>query len=297
MNSSQNSKDNEANTQEPTMSDLFNMMKSCKADTDNILGIIAAHTTETNTKIEKITEKVDAVSTVSLQHADKIESLESTVEILKQDQLKNNVCISGIPSSIIENGNVTNLVIQIANTLEVEFNNTHLSAYAIANKFVIASFFNIKHKQLMFAKMRAKRSLMVEEVFTTTSNSQIYLNDHLTPHFNKLFIMARNAKKDGKLTSVSSIGGKIRVRKCENDVPITITLESQLSTLIDMVIDDEHTPANADVAGPSNKPTQQTRSLRSQRQPNSNTDQQKPLVPSYKRKARHTPQVPAKKTK
>lgn len=75
---------------------------------------------------------------------------------------------------------------------------------------------------------------MVEEVFNTNSNSQIYLNDHLTPYFTKLHVIARNAKKEGKLSSVSSHGGKIRVRKNANDVPITIAYLSQLQTLIDM---------------------------------------------------------------
>lgn len=74
---------------------------------------------------------------------------------------------------------------------------------------------------------------MVEEVFNTKSNSQIYINDHLTPYFNKLYLHARNAKKEGKLASVNSYGGKIRVSINKDDTPISIQCERQLQTLID----------------------------------------------------------------
>lgn len=76
---------------------------------------------------------------------------------------------------------------------------------------------------------------MVEEVFEAVekSNSQIYLNDHLSPYFNRLFLIARKAKKDGKLASASSYGGKIRARKSLDDAPILITTEKQLQLLID----------------------------------------------------------------
>lgn len=75
---------------------------------------------------------------------------------------------------------------------------------------------------------------MVEEVFKMKLNSQIYLNDHLTPYFNNLYLIARTAKRDGKLASATSHGGKIRARKNANDAPIVITSENQLQTLIEM---------------------------------------------------------------
>lgn len=67
--------------------------------------------------------------------------------------------------------------------------------------------------------MREKNNnIMNEELFNgIESNSQIYVSDHLTPYFAKIFYSARMAKKDGKIFQVSSRGGKIRVKKNERD--------------------------------------------------------------------------------
>lgn len=165
-----------------------------------------------------------------------IEILEANIEVLKQEQLKNNICISGVPSNKFANdANTNNIVLTIANALGLEYNHSQSSSYAVANnKFIIAHFFNLKHKQALLNKIRIKKSLMVEEVFGTNSNSnsQIYLNDHLTPYFNKLYLVARNAKKDGKLASASSYGGKIRARVSADDAPTTILSQRQREALI-----------------------------------------------------------------
>lgn len=145
------------------------------------------------------------------------------------------MCISGIPSELITNDNFAELVEQIAKTLGAKCDNSHFVAYAVASKkFVIVRFHNAMHKRSLLGKIRVKKSLMVEEVFKSIkSNSQIYLNDHLSPYFNKLYLMARNAKREGKLASASSYGGKIRARKYSDDAPIIITSESQLQEIID----------------------------------------------------------------
>lgn len=135
---------------------------------------------------------------------------------------------------MVSNENTAELVIAIAKTLGVEMNKNNFSSYPVANKkFVIVHFYNLRSKQQILGKIRIKKSLMAEEVFNGASNSQIYLNDHLTPYFNKIYLMARNGKKDGKLASASSYGGKIRARKSPNDAPILITSEIQLQALID----------------------------------------------------------------
>lgn len=116
----------------------------------------------------------------------------------------------------------------------IEIARQNFASYPVAgNKFIIVNMYSIRNKQMILNKIRVKKSLMVEEVFKEKSNSQIYLNDHLTPYFNRLFLIARNAKKDGKLASASSYGGKIRARKSLDDAPIVITTEKQLQSLID----------------------------------------------------------------
>lgn len=161
--------------------------------------------------------------------------LEASIECLRQEQLKNNICVSGVPPTMIDGNNTADCIISIARALNIDITRTQFSSYAVANKkLIIAHFYNLRHKQSLHNKIRVKKSLMVEEVVNTKSNSQIYLNDHLTPYFNKLHFIARNAKKDGKLASASSYGGKIRARKLLDDAPTVITTESQLQALIDL---------------------------------------------------------------
>lgn len=225
-----------SNMREPTIADLFELMQhgASKDDMEEIKLKIDASTAATDSKIEEIKVQVSENKRQNDQNSDKIMDLQASIELLKQEQLKTNICISGIPPELITNDNVADLVLQISNKLGVESNKNQFSAYPVNNKkFVIVRFFNLKNKQQLLGKIRIKKSLMVEEVFNVASNSQIYLNDHLTPYFNRLYLLARNAKKDGKIASASSYGGKIRARKYIDDLPILITTEYQLQTLIE----------------------------------------------------------------
>lgn len=228
--------DIEKSNSEPTMRDLCNLIKECA--TKNCIDVLktqmVTHTEETASKITKITERVDHIDSCSTQNAERIDQLEASIEILKQDQLRNNICISGIPSDTIDNIGTTDIVIAIAKTLGVEFARNNFTSYPVAgNKFIIVNMYNLRNKQSLLNKIRIKKSLMIEEVFKSTkSNSQVYLNDHLTPYFNRLFLIARKAKKDGLLASATSYGGKIRARKSIDEPPTVITTEKQLQALI-----------------------------------------------------------------
>lgn len=235
--------ENSSNMAEPTMRDLFNILQNCssKNDLEAIKSQIVASNNETIAKVDDIASRTNIIEDTQQQHTDKIQMLEISMELLKQEQLKNNICVSGIPPALVNKENSTSkLIIAIAKTLGIDITASQFTSYAVAsNKFVITHFYNMSHKQMIINKIRAKRSLMVEEVFQQgQSNSQIYLNDHLTPYFNKLYLMARNAKKEGKLASASSYGGKIRARKSVEDVPTLITNENQLLALIEDDVSD-----------------------------------------------------------
>lgn len=217
------------------MVDIFNIVTATKAEIGDISARLVKYTNETNEKVQNLQKDVENVAADTVKNSERIEMLEASIEQMKQSQLSNNICISGVPPELVDGANTSEIVAKIANKLGVQINTHQFTSYSVANhKFIIARFFNLKHKQQLQNKVRVKRSLMVEEIFTHTSNSQIYLNDHLTPYMNKLFLMARKAKQDGKLASATSHGGKIRARKSTNDAPIIIYSESQLRTLIDM---------------------------------------------------------------
>lgn len=234
-NNNNNSNIIKSNMPEPTLLDVFNIVSNnaTKQDMDDIKERIDSYKTATNEKFEEINLKVEATSSMSAENANKIEILQSNIELLKQEHLKCNICVSGVPPNLIKDENTAELFIQIAIKLGLDINRSQFSSYSIANnKFIIVKFHEHTHKQQLMGKIRTRKSLMVEEVFNLQSNSQIYINDHLTQYFNKLYLIARRAKKDGKLASATSFGGKIRARKQRTDAPILITNENQLLTLI-----------------------------------------------------------------
>lgn len=185
-----------------TINDLAVMIQR-NATKEDIQAIVTAridaHEHQTNKKFEEIRQQVDSVNDSNNANANRIEELQATVESLKQEQIKNNICFSGVPPNQITDINTAQIVINIAKALNVTITNNQFTSYAVANKkFIIAHFYSYKCKRDLLMSVRTKQSLMVEEVFATQSNSQIYLNDHLTPYYNKLHILAREAKKSGE---------------------------------------------------------------------------------------------------
>lgn len=81
-------------------------------------------------------------------NTDRIETLEATVEFLKQDQLKNNLCISGIPPDFVKNNNSAAAVLAISKALGVDMSRHDFMSYTVASdKFSIVNTFNVKHKK------------------------------------------------------------------------------------------------------------------------------------------------------
>lgn len=254
----------QSEVREPTLTDLYELLKmtASKKDMDEIKAEIRANNTETNEKIEKINERIDTTEAISTIQSAKIEMLETSIERIKQEHLKNNICISGIPSELIEDNNTAEIVIAIANVLGIEINEENFVSYSIAQKkFIIVKMHKGEHKQALLSTIRTKKSLMIEEVFETNSNNQIYLNDHLTPYSNRLYQLARTAKKEGKIATVSSAGGQIKVRKQIKDIPIIITSDNKLQQVI-----------NGHSGEPSNTATKQARGTKNR---NNNSAQPK----------------------
>lgn len=212
-----------------------------KDDIDGLKTQIINFTTTTNEEIVKLKHSINAVETKSNEQQDQIVSLQASVEILKQDQLKTNISVAGIPAELMANSNADDIIIKIALKLGVVIEENQFTSHTVANhRFVIAHFHNLHHKQKIMNQLKVGKILCVKDIFAnaSTNNSRIFVNDHLTPYFNKLYLIARNAKKERKLYSASSSNGRIRVRKFNNDLPIVITSEQQLNLLINVEASD-----------------------------------------------------------
>lgn len=235
-----------------------------KDDIDGLKSQILNFSTATNEEIVKLKNTVNAVENKANDQQEQISLLQANVEILKQDQLKNNISIAGIPVELVDGTNSDEVIINISSKVGVEISKGQFTSHTVANnRFVIAQFYDFKHKQMLINQLRMGKKLIVKEIFANASSNenQIFVNDHLTPYFNKLYLMARNAKKEGKLHTVSSYNGRIRVRKHSDDVPIIISNESQLQLLINLELSDsvDLTNDNSQLVGESNNASTSTR--------------------------------------
>lgn len=167
--------------------------------------------------------------------------IEIQLEILKQDRLRNNIRLTGLPPQAFVNP--TDTVIRIINTVQMNLLPSDFVAYSDRKKSsIIITFDKHSHKRHFMDLMRKRKTLLVEEILQVQSKSPVYCNDHLTQYFSAIFQKAWIAKKNKQLFSASSLGGRIKVRKFENSNLVIVETESQLCDIIGVSHLDESSP-------------------------------------------------------
>lgn len=174
----------------PTLADIMETIHKCSEGTNMKI----------DNSIIDIKHEIHAIKRATDENTAKMTEMEKDIEVLRQSQVKSNIKISGVPKL---NFDPMEFVFNLCNLLEVVILEEEFEAYRTKNgNFVIVNFDSYKKKQQLLRKASAKKSIMAEEIFeNTTSNSQLYINDQLTPYFSKLFQMAHKAKKDKKNSS------------------------------------------------------------------------------------------------
>lgn len=210
---------------------------------ENLLAAIASTTAKidtTNTKIETLqttlNNEIDSIRSELSDHTNRLDKVENEIkstnitekfeemslqiELLKQDRLRNNLRITGLPETAYDDPD--DALLRIAHVLQIDLIPSDYTVYVDRHKSsIIVLFASHTYKRSMINAMKNKQSLFVEELYDMPSNTRIFMNDQLSPYFAKLFQLAWQAKKDGTLYSASSAGGRIRIKKFENSRPVT----------------------------------------------------------------------------
>lgn len=222
------------------------------SEMDKVTELIEKKFEETNKKLETLqTALQNDVATIRSdlgQHSNRIASIERDIraiqesnqmdeikiqiEMLKQDRLRNNIRLTGLPAIAFDNP--TETVFAIDNVLQQSLIPSDFTVYADKHKSsLIISFANYSHKRTFMSSLQQRKSLLAEEVFPSIkSNSNIFANDQLTPYYAKLFQAAWQAKKDGQIHSASSLGGRIKLKRNESSAAITIETHQQLIDIL-----------------------------------------------------------------
>lgn len=201
-------------------------IESLKTAIENDICDIRAELSEHSGRLNAVESQIKESN-----NSKKIDELTLQIEILKQEKLRNNLRFTGLPQCAFDDPDET--ILRIAETLNIDLIPSEYTVYADRNKSsIIVCFESYSLKRITMDALRTKKSLFVEEIFDIQSNSRIYANDQLSPYFAELFQCARKAKTDGQIFSVSSLGGRIRVKKNENSQPRSIINKTQLSDVI-----------------------------------------------------------------
>lgn len=174
------------------------MSKQNGLNLQDVINIINDRHNKTEDKMDTIIGnmqgEIQIIKTETLNKKHKLGELEKNIECIKQDKLKNNIKISGIPNNKFE---PNAMVYSLCNLLDIEILEDEFTAYQTRNaNFIIVQFDSHRKKSLLLNKINEKNQLWSNK-YLMESNRQIYINDQLTPYFAKLYQLARAAKKGG----------------------------------------------------------------------------------------------------
>lgn len=304
------------------MEDLKKFIEEQSERTNN--SIMSMHTAikndiqQTNDKIDSIQATINTeivkIQTDLLDHTNRIVKVESEmksneaetgkliadlsleIEHLKQDRLRNNIRVTGLPQHAFDDPD--DAILRIDHILQTGLIPSDWTAHA--DRFqssLIVAFSSYAIKRFFMDQMRKKQTLFAEEMYNTIkSNSRIYINDQLTPYYAKLFQLALKEKKAGTIFSASSLGGRVRVRKFENGPSRVVDTDQQLINIIDSEQLPPAPPNNQPQSSQSSTDTQQNdkmettpsknESQQSQQQDVNNIDTPKSFNSAEARKSR-----------
>lgn len=199
------------------------LQNTLKTEIDTVKAELTTHSSRLD-KVESDLENANSSTQIA--------ELTLQVELLKQDKLRNNIRITGLPQTAFDDPDEA--ILRIAAILNIDIIPSDFIVYGDRHKSsLIVSFHSYVQKRILMDAMKKKQSLFVEEIYESIqSNSRIYCNDQLSPYFASIFQLAWHAKKEGSIFSASSIGGRIRVKKHENSTPRTIQTETELTKYI-----------------------------------------------------------------
>lgn len=229
-----------------TIIDVLNEVKNTTADTNSIL---STYMSDTNKKIDEVSSKTD-------KNGEKIASLEErmlkleakseaaslsgdTSELSKQQALRNNICIHGVPYT--EDENLNNILTLLSEAIDVPINAANYSkVYRTTSKpnnpgIIIVCFADFSKKIEILNARKAKPNLTVGDLkMNVNQTNKVYINNHLTPFFGRIHRAGRLAVNEGKLYSCWMSMNSICVRQAENSERIYIKSMKELQDLLNV---------------------------------------------------------------
>lgn len=224
---------------DPVMKLLLDIQKKqfTKQDSKALKNSLDGKFAAIETELGSTNGRVDCIETRMRNLETKVESAQYERELQKQQLLKNNLSIFGCPK--LENENIRATAVKILNAFGCDFNNNDFAAvYRLDGKSPKFSTIIVKMhdfgKKLMALNSKAKKPVKLNDIAATTSsqvNSQIYINNHVTPFFGRLLAAGRQATKDEIIHScwIGASGCLIKMK--EDSKPLNIRSMDEIAAI------------------------------------------------------------------
>lgn len=176
---------------------------------------VEAKAEENSTGVAKVT----AENTILREQ---MHQLRISFEVMKQNQLKNYIDILGVPE--VEGEDLKVVIANIAKVSDVQLENNNIvkcyrqvttasraSAESVYHPTIVVELCSEQIKSAIRKGLKDRNApLLVSDINIGLNDSTIvYVNERLTPHMKKVFLMAKKAQKDNLIKYVWSNNGKI----------------------------------------------------------------------------------------
>lgn len=238
-----------ASNENPSNKDLMDVLLDFKSKiiaTDAKLSQHIVHTAKQFQRIDKEIANQNSVSASNVSElndirgkiddfANKSEMLSYSVELNKQQNIKNNITIAGVPYTEEENLNALALAACKHVGANVSSEDIHSSYRLKFGSMFVVKFVNFETKAAVM-ELKANKSIMLEDIIGASSlssneNRAVYINTHLIPFFGHILSHGRRSVKE-KLIHSCWMSNNGVVVKCKADSKETIVKSvSQLNEL------------------------------------------------------------------
>lgn len=225
-------------------------------------------------------------------------------ELIKQQSLKNNICISGIPS--IENENAIDTISKVFTALGfISDDGDIAAAYRTKSRpnsggLLIVKFTSFEKKLELLSSKKKKRQLSLYNLKLGSKDSLVYIGNQLTPYYSSLFYKAKKAIGDGFFVSrwLSNQGVSVKLHdntihkiKSEEDIMsltgILVPVHNESNTTTDEDDDDVVLIKTHPILKPSRiaPPIQQPKPDKKRRKAQKSGDEESPVSESKRGKS------------
>lgn len=238
-----------ASNENPSNKDIMDVLLTFKSKitaTDAKLSQHIEHSAKEFQRIDKEMENQNLVTASNVCEISEIKCkmddfdnksdlLSYTVELNKQQNIKNNVTIAGIPYTAEENLNDLALAVFKHIGANVSAEDIQSSYRLKHGSMFVVKFVNFESKATVM-ESKANKSILLEEIIGDSSlssaeNKNIYINTHTIPFFGRILSIGRRAVKDKHIYSCWMSNNGVVVKCKADSKELIVKSVSQLNEL------------------------------------------------------------------